>query len=276
MRIFLPPGGFGIELPENFPQISPNVSIVHHSMWSEFAREGDVCLTDEFEPNQVVDFILKHKCSAVLQRNSAWFSRDLESCIFLKKNPEAFLEDPIRSTITQAQKRLTWEFSKPEDKAIVLEKLNEQIEAGSRGLQESAMVVFEELYMNAMMDAPRHSISSKLETHGYEKHPPAKFHFGVERGRLCLACEDPYGSLDIDVFLQRMNVVYSQGAGQVINLKSESGGAGLGCVMLFEQCGSMYIGVKKDRVSIVACVIPTDVNHRKKDSIRKSLHLIRL
>lgn len=276
MKVYMPADGFLIELPDNLPQISPNISIVHHSMWEGFGRPGDVCITDQFEPSEVVDFIVKNKCGAVLQRNSDWFASDFESSIFLHSGQERFFDDPIRSTLTNVQKSMHWEFSKKEDKAAVKDGLMAQIEAGSRGLQEAATAVFEELFMNAMIDAPKTSLKQKLESFAYEKHSPAKLHFGVERGRLCLACNDPYGTLDIDVFLQRMHDVYSKGAGQVINLKSEVGGAGLGCVMLFEQCGSMYIGVKKGVATVVACVLPTDLNHRKKDSIRKSLHIVRL
>lgn len=276
MKVYMPQDGFLIELPDNLPQISPNVSIVHNSMWEGFGRAGDVCITDQFEPAEVVDFMLKNKSGAVLQRNSDWFARDFESCIYLHSGQERFFEDPVRATITQAQKSLCWEFSKKEDKDVLRENLLAQIEAGSKSLQEAAVAVFEELFMNAMIDAPKSSLTQKLETQAYEKHRPARLHFGVERGRLCLAADDPYGTLDIDVFLQRMNEVYSKGAGQVINLRSEVGGAGLGCVMLFEQCGSMYIGVKKNEATVVACVLPTDLNHRKKDSIRKSLHIVRL
>lgn len=276
MRIYLPPEGFPMEIPDDIPQMAPNVTLVHNSVWDQFGRPGDICLSEELDAKGVIDFLVTRQCRGVLQRNSAWFRRDIVSTLMIAENSEIYFKDPVKATLRQVQKSLVWDFTEAKDKDRIKDHLVRQIEAGNHVIRESVIAVFEELFMNATIDAPRLSIAQKLESHPYEKQPAAKLHFGVERGRLCLAAEDPYGTLNLQKFVQRMQEVYTKGAGQAVNLKSEQGGAGLGCVLLFEHSCALYLGVREGATTLVSCVMPTDLTHRQMDSIRKSIHLVQI
>jgi hypothetical protein len=129
--------------------------------------------------------------------------------------------------------------------------------------------------MNAVIDAPREYSRMGNGAKTYQSGMQAKFYLQTSENRLAIACEDPFGALDIEKFIGRMNEVYQKGAGEVINLY-RPGGAGLGCVLMFENCISMYLGVSSGKMTLVSCVLPLGVSYRQKAALKKSLHLIQI
>ncbi len=278
MKIALPPGEDKIEIPEEWRRLNTPENLIHHLMWKSESQPGDICFGIELQPADVVQFILDHTLKKFVQFNSPWFKEDIEMSLRMSGSPTTYFSDPVRSVLNSSEKndchRGEWSFTDGTQKQNILDQVYGLLPNPSQVLKESVRAVFEELYMNAILDAPRESIRAGKEKYGYEKMTPAKISLGFDDSRLALACTDPYGTLEIHRFLSRMNEVYKRGAGQVVNLVREKGGAGLGCVILFEHSSALFLGVTLGKMTTVTSQIPLNLNHRQRASIHKSLHIL--
>lgn len=123
--------------------------------------------------------------------------------------------------------------------------------------------------MNAVFDAPREAVKFG----GSDKQQMAEIFLAHSSKSLQISCSDLFGSLDVSKFLRRMNEIYEKGVGNAINLSVERGaGAGIGCVILFENCTSLILGVRHGKITKVTCVIPLGMRSRQREQMKKSLH----
>ncbi|MFN7728471.1 MAG: hypothetical protein ACK5P7_04890, partial [Bdellovibrio sp.] len=194
---------------------------------------------------------------------------DVRSWMHLRNEPDKYFVEPLRVLMAKGkghQKVFVQDVSQKD-------KVRKKIETfatknGNQGCVESTIALFEEMFMNAMIDAPKEA--RKI---GIQKAPKATFHLAFDSRRLGIACEDPFGSLDLSKLLGRMHDVYAKGAGQTINLH-EPGGAGLGCVLMLEHCALLAFGVDRARKTIVSALLHRNLSHKRRDEVKKSLHLI--
>lgn len=277
MKVLLPDEGFSVSLPEDLHALACDRNLVHHSLWKEGkGRELDICLADHLSASDVIGFMFQNRCKTVMQVNPSWWAEDLRARLNLATDPMMFFQDPVRSILPEATKIVDWKFSSRTQKNKLRDEITREVSEVHRGSQESVNSVFEELFMNALLDAPRAALAANEESYGYEKRGHARLILGLESSRVCLACEDPYGSLAMDAFVGRMSRIYAEGAGKSLNMNPHAGGAGIGCVLMFESSSAMFVGVQPGKKTIVACVVPTQVRYRERDKIRKSLHLIEI
>lgn len=278
MKISLPANETKISIPEEWKTLSASNDIVHHELWTPDCAKDDICIGSTLQPCEVVEFTLNLGPRRFVQYNPLWFKEDVEMALNLSKNPGSYFQDPVGTVLNVPLKsdffQKEWAFKDGSAKHTILEDIYRLLPAPGQALKDAVRAVYEELYMNAVLDAPRESIRSGQEKYGYEKRDPARITLGFDGSRLALACADPYGTLDITRFLNRMNEVYKRGAGQVVNLVREKGGAGLGCVILFEQSSSLFLGVEAGKNTTVTCQIPLSLNHRQRASVQKSLYIL--
>lgn len=278
MRIALPSGRSQIKIPEDCTQLVSTAGLVHYQVWKDAAQPNDICLGEGLQPSEIVDFLIENKSKNLVQFNPGWFKGDIELAVNLINSKEKYFADPVRTVLGHIQNadclKGEWTFFDGSEKQKILTGIHDLLPGSSQPLREAVRAVFEELYMNAVLDAPREAVRSGVERYGYEKKPPAKISLGFDDSRLALACTDPYGTLEIGRFLSRMSEVYKRGAGQVVNLVREKGGAGLGCIILFEHSSSLFLGVNSGVNTTVACQIPLNMNHRQRASVQKSLHIL--
>lgn len=280
MRIAVPPGENRIAIPEEWNRLVSSAGLVHYEVWKNESQPNDICFGINLQPPEIVDFVLGHNSKTFVQFNPSWFKEDIEMAVKMADSRKSYFDDPVRTVLNRDSKpdRLKgeWTFSDGSRKQEILTEIYGLLPNPSQPLKEAVRAVFEELYMNAVLDAPRESVRNGLEKYGYEKMAPAKISLGFDDSRLALACTDPYGTLEVSRFLNRMNEVYKRGAGQVVNLVREKGGAGLGCIILFEHSSALFLGVNSKQRTTVTCQIPLSLNHRQRASIHKSLHILDL
>lgn len=278
MRIALPPNESRIAIPEEWGQLNCATGLVHHELWKNSAQPQDICFGIGLQPSEIVDFIIDHSPKRFVQFNPTWFKDDVEMALKMTEAKETYFDDPVRSILNRNGKsdclKGEWTFSDGSQKQEILNSIYGLLPNPSQPLKDAVRAVFEELYMNAVLDAPRESVRSGNEKYGYEKMAPARMSLGFDDSRLALACSDPYGTLEISRFLNRMNEVYKRGAGQVVNLVREKGGAGLGCIILFEHSSALFLGVNSKQRTTVTSQIPLNLTHRQRASIHKSLHIL--
>lgn len=266
------------KIRDSFWHADHTPEIVHHSLWSSFGGHDKVCIGDGCRPSDIIEFVVENPgVFSYLQKNSEWFGRDLETALHLRQNPELYFRNPGQVMLPNSREIWSWEFRHKNEKTKIREQLIRVLANDSEATRDSIALVFEELFMNASIDAPREAM--KL---GHKALDPqdarsvSKITLARSENRLSLSCEDPYGTLNSEKFVRRMNEVYIRGAGQAINFETERGGAGLGCVLLFENSATMVLGVAKNFRTVVSCVIPTQLNHRQRDLVKKSIHIVEL
>lgn len=253
------------------PADLPRGCAVHHSLWAAKGAADKVCVGEDLPAAEVVRRVAGAGCKSLIQYNAEWFHRDLRGSLELRRDAGAYFARAGALLLGGVEQSWTWSFARREEKYLVKDRLLTAASAVTEAARESLSLIFEELFMNAVIDAPR-----EAEKRGFAPPADATSTMTLTRfgHRVCLSCRDPYGTLKIPKFVGRMDQVYSQGAGNVINLQSERGGAGLGCVLLFEHSTVLALGVEDGRRTVVSCVLPTQLNHRQKDAVRKGLHWI--
>ena len=268
---FLKPNGISdYELPSNLLGTGEEFSLIHSSMWSpQVASELAGCWSCDLDPSEILRTIQDGKAETVLQSEPPDFPQDVQAWVDLRREKARYFERPLETLLCQGEDFKTIAVSSAGEKTSVRLEVEGYASAhGNQSCVDSAMALFEELFMNALIDAPREAAK-----HGRAGATTAMFHMGIDERRLGLACVDPHGSLDLGKLLNRMRDVYARGAGKAINLR-EPGGAGLGCVMMLEHSSLLTFGVQKNRATAVSCLIPRHLSNRRKAELKKSFHVL--
>jgi hypothetical protein len=257
-----------VELQTAFPEI--HVYAVRDG--GPQGQGPSVFVDESLEPNQVVDVITKKDVNHVVQKNQGRFEGSLISTGRLVSALGDYFLSEYCFFIDPLQDSLKIDFRGPSDKLKIKQNLFSFAEkTKSLSVQSSADAVVEELYMNAVFDAPREAArrGQPVVDQACEIFLARNAHW------FQISCTDPYGSLEVRRFLARMSEVYSRGAGEAINL-TKTGGAGLGCVILFEHSSCLILGVDPGVRTKVTCLIPLGISNRNRSQMRKSLHWFEL
>lgn len=230
-------------------------------------------LGDHLEPAEVVSWIVDSGAHHLTQKCDSHFQSDVEFSLSNIQNPNHYFNQTAQTLAKGVVSQKQLDFTGPQDKDRLRSELTNFLSATkTQNVVESAEAIFEELYMNAVIDAPREAAKKNQSNNSYAQGLKATFHLALSDSHLVLCSEDPFGSLDPHKFINRMNEVYKKGAGESINFRE--GGAGLGCVIMFEHCKSMHLGVIRGKRTVVSCVVPLGMSYRQRSQVKKSLHLI--
>ncbi|PIS11643.1 MAG: hypothetical protein COT73_02890 [Bdellovibrio sp. CG10_big_fil_rev_8_21_14_0_10_47_8] len=231
-------------------------------------KESCIYVDDSLSSPQVVAHVFEKKIKHLVQRNSGRFDSDLEIAATVMDNPERYFESQFCLINKKTVNSHRIIFSSSDEKEKIKAEVRQFVqELKGASLAETVTSIIEELYMNAIIDAPREAHKKGLIFQG----GTCEFFLADLEGSLQVSCSDPFGSLDTEKFLGRMNEVYERGAGEAINMRN-TGGAGLGCVILFENSVGMILGVRPGAQTKVTCVIPTGTSIKQRENMKKSLH----
>lgn len=252
-----------------------DVSTLDHDGLKAKNPEVSILASQNFEPSQVVGTLAKNKFRSLVQKRENHFEKDLNITAGILLNPDMYFANGGRSTIANVNREFEFKFKSTADKPALKKAIEEFVaEIGSANVSESVDAILEELYMNAMLDAPKEAVNQGATECKYAAGGYAVIRIFQNETRLAIVCEDPFGSLNLTKLVNRMDEVYQKGAGTAICLDDKANGAGLGCVMMFEHCESLFLGVVPGQLTLVTCLIPLGVSNRKRAQMKKSLHLI--
>lgn len=254
---------------------SPDVELCD---WEKFqGKQKTILISEQFEPQELVQNYLDKNASQWLQKNDCSFLEDLNCAARIAQDKNRFFVEGARSLLVNPTETHRFRFTGPPDKAVLKEGIENFVrKIGSQSVLEASEAVTEELYMNAVIDAPREAYRLGLrEKAEYLQGEASELEMYLNSNRLVIAVRDPFGALNSMKFIERMNEVYQRGAGQAMN-RGPDGGAGLGCVILFENSVSLYLGVVKGQTTLVACVVPIGKSNRQRALMKKSLHRIEI
>lgn len=250
-------------------QSHPEVSVYDQVSVPE-VHPKSILVSNQLSAQDLVSLFVEKNAKHWVQHNVNWFESDLLATGQICTDPMSFFEKNFQLVQSECLGQLEIKINDLNDKPRMKQEVVKFVQqAQSQNVLESAEAIVEELYMNAIIDAPR---EAKQKGYASEAVKPAELCLYRGKDQLAITMVDHYGSLDCSKFIRRMNEVYTQGAGEVMN--RGPGGAGLGCVIIFENCMALYLGVIAKKMTKVTCVIPVGFSNRQRDKVLKSLHKI--
>lgn len=260
-------------IPSELAEEVPTVEIVDLSEFlSKDSAVSTLVFSKDLTSKQVIEQIIKGDIHHLVQWNDKIFFKQICTIKSILNEPQNCVQKGCHLMPSPLKFEII-EFSKTTDKEQIREKILNFAEGLHSAVSESLNSIFDELYMNATLDAPAEAIKKGLSS-AHLQSWKSEFILEMNDDFILLSCRDPFGSLDTEKFLKRMDEVYQKGAGEAIN--HGVGGAGLGCVILFEHSLSLILAVEPEKVTCVGALVPKKMNHKLKAGLRKSLHRIKL
>lgn len=267
MKIHFEESALFAELSQELKTRFPNLELCPLRTKSAGATKQCIFVEDNLEPEQLIAEMNGQSLQYILQKNQGRFEKDVLATGLLFENAKGYFDSEYSFSPDPILRSKKLMFETPIDKEqLKLDTAAFVTHIGSAGVSQAAEAVIEELYMNAMIDAPREAKRKGLK---FEK-LTAEFFLCQTEKCLQISCTDPYGSLEIPKFLSRMKEVYDRGAGDAISM-DVTGGAGLGCVILFEHSFAMILGVQPGQQTKVTCLISLGVSNKQRTQMKKSL-----
>lgn len=244
-------------------------------------------------PEQVLRLATDLKYGHICQKNGLEFDKELQASESLVRNPASLFEFPIASIFTpenlssQSESKFLMadqKFSSSREKRGVIDACVKAME--SRGLSQTMIddicSVADEMYTNAIFNAPfidqsthrNPGVSRQDLEINLAEGKIARVLLAADQNRIMVACTDPFGSLNLSTYLNKIKATYLRGAAATMNFGP--GGAGLGSYIIFNTGASMYVGVHPGHATIVVCILPLGMSNRKRALMPKHLHWIQL
>lgn len=271
MKFFSDDPQFFSDVIENLGEEHDSIKVAQLNYWkknAELFKKQWIVVDDSLDPRQIVAEVYQNKIPHLLQKNQGSFQKDLKVGGVICDKPAEYFESQFLMIGSEDVVTKKICFSGPDDKARLLEEVFQFLnELTTPSAVEAAFAVIEELYMNAVYDAPREAARLGLPM----AKPHCEMFLARNRDQIQISCSDQFGALDLEKLFGRMHEVYEKGASEVIQMGSEQG-AGIGCFLLFEKCRSLIFGVQKGVCTKVTALLPLSPGRKSYRGHLKSLH----
>jgi hypothetical protein len=242
-------------------------------------------------PEQVLRLATDLGYTHVIQKNGLEYEKELQTTEILVENPAGFFDFPVASIFNPNDLSLEGNkkailadshFTGSAEKRDLLDGfMNSMVaQALPQTLIQDITLVADEMFTNAIFNAP--FVDLKTQKNLNVRRQDAEVTFGsaqsgrmllaADESRIMVACEDPYGSLNLNGYLSKIKATYNLGAAATMNFGP--GGAGIGSYIIFNTSASLFVGVKAGRATIIACLLPLRLSNRKRSLLPKHLHWI--
>lgn len=250
-----------------------------------------ILICDGLSPSEVLNLALQTDFKHICQTSHATFANDLNTAAYLSDEKNRFLDFPVTTILSPSsisrenEKRLlTFEFTF--NAAIQKSEILRGFDYTLRKLKVSnsvltdAIIIADELVTNAVFNAPfvdasnsRSGLSRDMREAKMHVGKSARIFLGSDESRIVIGCKDPYGSLNVNKFFERIKRCYDTGVARNMNMTGGAG-AGIGSFMIFNACDSFYVFVEQGKSTMVCCTLPLKMSSRKRDVLPKNLHYI--
>jgi hypothetical protein len=200
--------------------------------------------------------------------------RDIKSWVHLRSDEGRYFIDPIAILLPELIQRKDIQFlPNSEQKEFIRMEVESFLHPfGNKSAHASIAAVFEELYMNAVIDAPREAGEMPSQQVVDEKHKIDVL-LGVDSHSILIGFRDYFGSLVPERLIGKLIKVADMGKFSSMNF-GPFGGAGIGTTILMENSSHVFFGRQKNQISLVCCLIPRNLNNRDRQSYPRTLHFI--
>lgn len=246
--------------------------------------------TPALTPQQLIEQMISGTERHICQPLGWMYDEERRSAELLSRKSELFFSNPATAILWPSEigRRnenksllLNRQFSSSDEKNVLLEDMQKAVSGISRSstFVDEVIAVTDEFVTNALYNAPYvnpitfvNQRINRLTTKVKLDHGKQARLFAAEDGkRLLIGVEDPFGSLDVKSYLNRIHKCYSS-VKDSINFGE--GGAGIGSYIIFNTGSSLYYGVKPGEKTLLACVMPMKISRRQREDLPKHLHWI--
>ena len=213
------------------------------------------------------------------------FGPELFASCLMSKRPDNFTENPIPYFFhgfspgpleENNDHSFIRSFNTSEEKPFLIAELDNffKSEKALKNIQDICLQAADEMISNAIYNAPvdafgRHLYQNVARDVDVTLSPGKKIKLFAcfNAKKVVIGCEDPFGSLEREIILNRLAEIYAQT--QVSPLMS-SAGAGMGLKFMIENSANFYMFCERKKRSIVAC---TFLLEGRKKNINTNNHL---
>lgn len=269
----------------SWPQIKPLFDRVHvcESISEHQNRARSILIVDRAEPLQLVEYT-KAGFDCIIQRSRPDFAFEFLAGLLLLNRPASFVSNPIPffvrdlgvKTIDVEPTNHVLDFRESGDKNTLLAQIQKDLERAPSHLQESAVIVADELITNALFHAPLADNGRRL----FENLPrsttvimpsekPCTFFFKISSKQIVIGVRDSYGSILRPKILDRLRDLHT--GSEPLPVAEERMGAGLGLKMVLDRSSSLYIFQQSGTCAVVAAQIDLVRKRRSAERTPKNL-----
>jgi hypothetical protein len=249
-------------------------------------------LSQIMPPQELIELMLKGPDLHLCQPQGLMYDQELLTVDLLSKDKSHFFLAPATALLWPKEigKRdeemsllLNRSFQDSDEKRAVLDEVKARLGSitKSSSLIDEVLSVADEFVTNALYNAPYVDpvtfVNQRIDRLTTRVVFPSGKHarlFVAEDGkRLLVGVQDPFGSLSVKEYLNKIVRCYSAGVQNSINFGQ--GGAGIGSYIIFNAGSSLYYGVIPGQVTMLACVMPYRMSRRQREGLPKHLHWIK-
>lgn len=241
----------------------------------------DKCIVvckENLEPKDILELVWNNGVKHIIQESHGQLESEIIIAGQIIDSVDLFIKNPLKG-FNLKQKNFSYTLTKTKQKNELKNKVTEFIKSvPALGLLSDAInVILDEFYMNAFYDAP----TDEKQTHIYANLPRTEqielkdnqaidFFISYNKDEVVIGCHDPFGSFDEQKFLKNF---YSNYANEQSVVNMGSGGAGIGCRMIFEYSSSVYFTSIKNKETLVCSKLYTYQNGNTPESAPKNFHV---
>lgn len=245
------------ELLKDSSNLNP-AAIVHSNHWAQ---------------NQMLELAASGLHHCFLNTLSPLVESELYSSLKIESNPLDFLSNPLPFWFRNKPETLVLSFKKKTDKLEMMRQMEPFIErTGSRLVQEHVRILFQELFMNAIFDAPRAGKTKGISA----SKKGCEIILAYDHEKFVISCTDHYGALDPLLMVKRIKDLLLAESTKVVNFDRKIGGAGIGSSLLFRYSSTLSIVVAEEKCTRVSCTVPLKMSQKKFNLLEKNLHYIKI
>lgn len=233
-------------------------TIIHSNTWTQ---------------DQMLDLAASGRHHCFINTESSLVESELYSSLKIESNPVDFLNNPLPFWFQTKPQSLILSFKKKADKIELIQQIEPFLEkTGSKLIQENVRILFQELFMNAIFDAPKEAKKRGIT----DSKKDCEMILAYDHEKFVISCIDHYGALDPLSMVIRIRDIILAESTKVINFDRSQGGAGIGCSLLFRYSSSLSIVVDEEKCTRVSCTIPLKTGQKKFHLLEKNLHYIKI
>ncbi len=245
----------------SFDEISNSISLPLYKVKSDsqpirhLAEECVKVLEGETIP-QCLDYMEKTRVWNMVQSDSRQFEDRLLLVARLIHHPESFLKWPSQEVFNSIVVEKKWEFRTSTEKMRVLNSLRNYLGsiAGAKAIVESVVLAADELFTNAIYNAPFVDANYTLDRATVvvlDSEKSAQLLIAHDHERIFLACLDEFGTLNCEALIKTVQNCLKIGVSKSINL--DVGGAGIGIFRVVDLSSEFFAVVEKENRTLVGC-----------------------
>lgn len=278
-------------LPVGILKNHPKVLLIHSDWFKEHLQDiprqflsQAILVGSNLSDLECISYAIQSSVCHIVQSSEARLQEDTIQTLKMIERPELFLRDPISHLFqTPPLKLFKQNLTSPSEKKAALNGMRQFLSSHSglhSSLLDTALQQADELMMNAIYSAPVSSDGKALfqemdrrEMAEISSPVKATLYAAIHESKLLVACQDGFGSLNLQHLLQRIRTCLQAGPAEAMNLSSQ-GGAGIGSYLVYASSKTYCLFLSRGKMTFIGSIIPLGISMKKLSTIPKTIHII--